>query len=226
MKKTALLGIVALASVASTQAQTTIAQWTFETSAPVTAGPVSPEVGSGSALGLHAGAATYSSPAGNGSAKSFSANTWAVGDYWQFQVSTVGFSNIGISYDQVGSGTGPGSFDLTYSTDGVNFSTFVAAYTVLANTSPNAWSATPANHITSTTFFDDFSSVLSLNNASTVYFRIVDHSTLSTAGGTVAAAGTDRIDNFTVLADVPEPGTLALTGLGLASLLVLRRRKS
>src|SRR3954453_15706128 len=100
MKKILSLAGLALAIAFSAQAQTTNTLWTFETSAPVTAGPVSPEIGTGSGIGFHAGAVTYSSPAGNGSAKSYSANTWAVGDYWQFQVSTVGFSNIGISYDQ------------------------------------------------------------------------------------------------------------------------------
>ncbi len=37
-----------------------IADWTFETSQPATAGPFAPEIGLGSASGLHAGAATYS----------------------------------------------------------------------------------------------------------------------------------------------------------------------
>jgi len=71
----------------------------------LSAGPVSPEIGSGSASGSHAGAATYSSPTGNGSAKSYSANAWAVNDYWQFQVSTVGYTNITLSYDQTSSAT-------------------------------------------------------------------------------------------------------------------------
>src|SRR5690242_3123267 len=74
----------------------TIATWTFETTAPATAGPFAPEVGAGAATGFHAGATTYSSPAGNGSAKSFSSNTWAVGDYYQFQVSTLGQQDIAV----------------------------------------------------------------------------------------------------------------------------------
>src|SRR6266446_9928561 len=98
---------LALVFLGATSAQAQIAQWTFETSIPATAGPFAPEVGSGSASGLHAGAAVYSSPAGNGSAHSYSANTWAVGDYWQFQTSTLGFSGIALSWDQASSSTGP-----------------------------------------------------------------------------------------------------------------------
>ena len=35
-----------------------LATWTFETSVPTTAGPLSPEVGTGAGLGFHAGAST------------------------------------------------------------------------------------------------------------------------------------------------------------------------
>ncbi|MDB6125107.1 MAG: hypothetical protein JWQ71_4100 [Pedosphaera sp.] len=79
MKKNLFLFGAVLATSLSAFAQTTntIALWTFETTAPTTAGPISPETGSGSALGSHtSGSAVYSSPSGNGSAKSFSANFW------------------------------------------------------------------------------------------------------------------------------------------------------
>jgi hypothetical protein len=216
--------LAAFAFVAPSHAQT-IAQWTFETSVPATAGPFSPEVGSGSATGSHAGAATFSSPAGNGSSHSFSANTWATGDYYQFQVSTVGFSNIGISYDQTSSNTGPKFWDLQYSTDGVSFTTFVSQYTVLANAAPNnTWSAgTPHPEFG---FSDDLSSVAALNNAANVYFRITEDSgTTSANGGTLAPAGTDRVDNFTVYV-APEPQSLfVLGGFGILVWNFLRRRK-
>jgi len=68
----ALSTLVFLAAAQATRADI-IATWTFETSVPTTAGPFSPEVGSGSALGYHAsGSAVYSNPAGNGSLESFS----------------------------------------------------------------------------------------------------------------------------------------------------------
>ena len=123
---------------ASANAQAaTLATWTFETSVPTTAGPYAPEVGSGAARGSHvAGATAYSNPVGNGSNESFSADNWQVGDYWQFSVSTTGFSNINLSWDQTSSNTGPRDFTLAYSTDGSNF-TNLLSYVVLANNAPN-----------------------------------------------------------------------------------------
>jgi hypothetical protein len=188
---------------------TTIAQWTFESSVPTTSGSYSPEVGSGSASGLHAGTTTYSSPAGNGSSHSFSANNWAVADYFQFQLRTVGYQNIGVSWDQTSSSTGPGAFGLFYSTDGSTFTQFGANYSVLVNGSPNsAWSSSGSPNL-AFHFAYDLSSITALNNAAAVYFRLVDESTLSASGGAVASGGADRVDNFTVVS-VPD----SLTGLG------------
>ncbi len=215
------LGLLVTASILHAQ---TIAQWTFETSVPATAGPFAAEVGTGSALGFHTGAAVYSNPVGNGSVESFSSTVWSVGDYWQFQTSTLGFQNIGLSFDQVSSSTGPRDFYLAWSTDGSTFTKFGNDYTVLVNTAPNAWSSNPANHITTTTYSFDLSSVTDLNNAPNVYFRLVDDSTVSAGGGTVATGGTDRIDNFLVA--VPEPTSLSLMGgFGLLAWTLIRRRK-
>ena len=137
MKKLLCSCLGLLVTTSLLQAQT-IAQWTFETSIPTTAGPFAPEVGSGSGLGSHAsGAAVYSNPAGNGSAESFSVNTWAVGDYWQFEASTLGYNNVGLSWDQTSSGTGPRDFNLDYSLNGGSSWTTVTTYSVLANAAPN-----------------------------------------------------------------------------------------
>ncbi|MGA2786276.1 MAG: immunoglobulin domain-containing protein [Verrucomicrobiota bacterium] len=181
----------------------TIAKWTFETSVPTTAGPYSPEIGYGSASGSHAGAATYSSSSGNGSSHSYSANTWAVGDYWQFSASTIGFQNVTISYDQISSSTGPGIFALQYSTDGSSFTQFGSTYIV---SNAPSWSASTYNAVY--THSIDLSSITALNNASTVYFRVVCAANLSSGAATntpqgtttISASGTDRMDNFTISA--------------------------
>jgi hypothetical protein len=197
---------------------TTIAQWTFETSQPATAGPFAPEVGSGNASGSHAGAAVYSSPTGNGSTHSYSSTVWNVNDYWQFSTSTLGYQNITLSWDQTSSNTGPGVFGLFWSTDGSTFAQFGLNYNVPAPTT--TWGS----------YSYDLSSIASLNNASTVYLRLVDESTANAAGtGAVGTSGTDRVDNFTVSgiqipANVPDsaPG-LAGLGCALGLLAVLRR---
>jgi hypothetical protein len=204
------------------------AQWTFESSfsmIPGTGTSLSGIVAEGGMFAstgsvVHASVSTWSSPVGNGSSHSFSANTWAVGDYYQFQTRTLGLNNIMVSYDQVSSSTGPGKFTFAYSTDGTTFTPFATDYTVLVNAAPNAWSSlTP---VTTTSYTYDLSSVLALNNASFVWFRLIDTSTTSAGGGTVATAGTERVDNFTVQV-VPEPASAALAGFGLFALTLLRR---
>jgi hypothetical protein len=221
-----LVGLAVCFSLGAMSAQAaTVAQWTFETSLPASAGSFAAEVGSGSASGFHAGASTYSSPAGNGSAHSFSSTNWAVGDYWQFQVSTAGNSGISLNWDQTSSNTGPRDFQLQYSTDGINFTNYGSIYAVLANAAPNAWSTTGTPNAASGFSFN-LSGITALDNQATEYFRLVDASTISANGATVATAGTSRVDNFTVTAAVPEPETYAMLLAGLALLGFSARRRA
>lgn len=230
MKKTvaAILATITSLSAAHVAKADVIADWTFETSQPTTAGPFNPEIGAGSASlsGLISGA-TISNPAGNGSSHSFSANDWQADAYFQFAVNTVGYSGITLSFDQTSSNTGPGSYQLEYSTDGINFVDFGTAYSILANASPNpTWNGTTSSSLYTHTY--DLSSIVGLGNDATVDFRLVDLGGASANGGTEGTAGTDRVDNFVVngtTAPVPEPSTLALCGLGAAGVLFRLRRK-
>ncbi len=178
----------------------TIAKWTFEFSQPAgTPGAgiwitnIAAEVGVGTAAGLHAGNATYSSVTGNGSSKALSSALWAVGDCYQFAVSSVGFQNLLVSFDVTRSSTGPGNLALQYSTDGSTFTQFGSTFLVLTNgTGAPAWSSSTAQ--TAYTMSVDLSSVGALNNSSVVYFRLVD------ATAPTSTAGTLRVDNFNVSA--------------------------
>ncbi len=215
------LAAVALSTAPFNASATIIATWTFETSAPAasnttTIGPISPEVGSGTATGVHASSLTdWSSPAGNGSAHSWNSTHWAIGDYYQFQVSTLGMQNIMLSWDQTSSSTGPADFTLEYGTGGP-FTNF-ANYGVQINASPNnPWNMTTSSAIYS--FSSDLSSIPGINNAAVVDFRLTMRDTTSEGEGTVGATGTDRVDNVVVTA-TPEPSTAVLFGLGAAALL-------
>src|SRR6478609_7338936 len=74
----------------------TLARWTFEVSPPAdlnnstTISGLNADIGLGAASAFHADVATdWTTPAGNGSANSLSANTWATGDYFQFSLSSL-----------------------------------------------------------------------------------------------------------------------------------------
>jgi len=235
MKKYVILtAVLAAVSFVSAKADI-IADWTFQSSVSTnnivgagktpgaTQSGVLADIGTGTASASHASASTaWSIPSGNGSTNSWSANNWAVGDYFQFEVSTLGFTGITLSYDQTGSATGPGSFSLQYSTDGSTFTPSGGNYSLSVST----W--TPGTYQSSFTFSYDLSAITALDNAPSVYFRIVDQAPTTGGainGGNVGTAGTDRVDNFTV-GTVPEPSSLAL-GLvgGFAWLAALRRRR-
>ena len=217
---------VGLAATASASASI-VAGWTIPTAVPAATTGSSYTYGAADTGDATAGtslsafhtlaATTWSSPSGNGSSFSLSSNNWSVGDYYQVTVSTVGYSDIYLAWDQTRSGTGPSVFDVQMSTDGSNFTTILAGYSViqagLAGTGTLAWSI--ANGVQSA-FTTTVASIAGADNQATLTFRFVNTST-------VAVGGTNRIDNITVSSGpVPAPGAIAL--LGLAGLAARRRR--
>lgn len=201
--------------------QDTIAKWTFDqvtfataasTTPSFTAGTSAADVGmqtAGSAFtGLHASASTqWSTPAGNGTPKSASANNWGVGDYFEFQFSTLNYASITLEFETYGSNTGPADFKVQYSTNGSTFNDFASnTYTVI--NSPGSWSASggpKAGYVTTM----NLSSISDVNNKASVYVRLINTTTASVNGATTATGGTSRIDNFTVLGASTLPITLA-----------------
>lgn len=210
---------------------TNISQWTFETSPPANRNnnSESPDVpadgGTGVASGHHSSAATdWSTPAGNASANSLSANNWAIGDYWQFKVSTSGFEDIAVSWDQTRSPEGPAFYDLAYSLDGVSFTIVLDDFQVAAVT----WSS-GGNHKPASFFDPSLSGFPVLDDESHVYFRIVAASNASDSDGT------SRIDNFTVsgtqivtppVAAPDAGGSLLLLSMALGGVIAVARRKA
>lgn len=160
--------------------------------------------------------ATYTSPAGNGSTYAFSSNYWSAGDYYEARSSTLGYSDIYLSWDQTRSSTGPSSFALKMSVDGGLSFTTLLNYTVLQSGGGGA----PGTWTTSTTLamYRTQVSVADAANRLEVIFRF---ESLTTA----ATGGSNRIDNVFISSGgaVPAPGALAL--LGLAGIAGTRRRR-
>jgi len=221
MKAGNFLCVSALFAGAFTTTADIIARWTFETSQPLatdsaSVGPISSELGSGMAYGVHASANTdWSNPVGNGSMESWSANNWAVGDYFEFQVSTLGYADLTVSWDQTRSSSGVSVFDLSYSLDGSVFTVFTDDYTVAAT----SWSSG------SVSAGSQYSALLAavdvLEQQPSVYFRLVAQAAPGDPAGAV------RVDNFSVEGvAVPEAETsaaLLTAGLGLAGWHLRRR---
>jgi hypothetical protein len=167
-------------------------------------------------------AATYTSPAGNGSQHSFSSNNWKAGDYYEARVSTLGFTDgINIQWDQARSSTGAKFFELIMSVDGgANWSTLIASYEVLQSGgggAPGTWSSTTYNPI----YTNLLQGISAASDQSEVIFRFVALvDAVSSTTGAYAASGSVRIDNVTIF--TPTPGAVAL--IGLAGVAARRRR--
>lgn len=237
LTRPAMAAVVASATIAATASSAVVVGWTMPTAFPTGTGnvptgttylPPGPngagvaDQGSNTAgsqiRSVHAlAAATYTSPAGNGSQYAFSSNNWSPNDYYQVIFSTVGFNTLSISWDQARSSTGPTAFKLMLSVDGGTSFTQLTTYAVLQSGgggAPGTWSSTTYNAIYSNTYnFDS-----SVNGLGTVIVRFQNAEAAASA-----ATGSNRIDSIFVNGTaVPAPGALAL--LGLAGLAARRRR--
>lgn len=199
MKIPALLPALALTALLPVAAHAVvITQWTFETSVPAlnnsaTISGLVAEAGTGSASGVHASTGTdWSNPLGNGSNESFSANEWAIGDYFQFRTATTGFENIQVSWSQARSSTGPANFDLLWSTDGTVFNTAMSYVVPVATWNSGSSSA-------ASIFNANLSLTVALNDAADVYFRL---RAMSAPSG---SSGASRVDDFTLSGEVLPP---------------------
>ncbi len=222
----------------------TISQWTFE-SATATANNVavsptySPETGTGSLFGVHTNAGSgWSLPEGNGSLRSFQGTRWETGssaalmdengnyrNYFQFSTDASNYEGIQVSFDHGSQPTGPRDFVFQYSTDNVTYTTF-ASYSAPSAAQSGAalpWE-TGAGVQDRFHFSFDLSSITSLNNDSSIYFRLSQSSLIAVNNGVIGGGAYSRLDNVTISGTpVPEPASLGLTAM-LGTLFLRRRR--
>ena len=163
---------------------------------------------------MHVSSSTaYAANQGNGSAKSFWANTWAVGDYYEFRISTVGLTGIQLSFDQTSSSGGPRDFKISYSINGGGTFSDLITYTVpVSNGAAIVWYPTPVNSASSLSF--DLSSFGALNNQSSLILRLVCASSTTLTGGSLSSSGSSRVDNVLVSASATDttPPVISLNG--------------
>jgi regulation of enolase protein 1 (concanavalin A-like superfamily) len=134
------------------------------------------------------GSAPWVAGSGGGGTFAVNSNTWTNPNpkYWQVVIDATGYGNLSVSSKQQSSNTGPRNFAVEYSLDG------------------SAWSAVPGSTIATANNF--VSGVLNptaipnaADNQAAVYLRWLQTDNVAVNGGTVAAAGTNRIDDIVIM---------------------------
>ncbi len=128
-----------------------------------------------------------------------------------FNVSTVGFANIVVSFATQGTSTGFNSNQFQYSLDGISFVDFNPPFT-------------PATAFGTTPLVFSLTAIVGLNNNPNAAFRIVFN-------GATSSTGNNRIDNIvvegtsTASATIPEPTSALLLLSGVGGFYRLKRRR-
>lgn len=229
--------IIASALLAATANAAIITQWTFNDGDGSTGtGTTSTAIGTGFASLLGGATATFAS--GNSGAGSsdpevaddsgWNLSTWAAQGSGsgtrgaRFDVSTVGFQDIIVTWDNRHSNTSSKFVRFEYTTDGSSFSSAgIANGGVFEASAGDTWFNTRSV---------DLSAISGVANNANFGFRVVSIFAPSTSAyatsnpsSTYGTTGTLRFDMVTIDGVVPTPASAALMGLGV--LAIGRRRR-
>lgn len=236
------LAIASVVGVSSNASAATLTQWNFNSVPPdanTATGTLTPNIGSGTASLVGGTSAAFASGDASGGStdpatgddSGWNLTTWAAqgtenkGRGAQFNVSTSGFENIMVSFDQRLSNTAANTWRFQYTLDGT---TFVDSTQFGPVSTGDTWYNNRSV---------DLSSITGANNNANFGFRVVAE--FAPGGGnyvtanpasTYGTTGTSRFDMVTVSATaVPEPSmcaamvSLVCSGFALG---IRRRQKS
>jgi uncharacterized protein len=236
--KIALLALVATAGIAQADI---ITQWNFNLAGGGSStGTLTPNLGVGTASNVGGTSSAFNSGDANGGSTDpvvavppapTEDSGWQVsafaaqgansdGTGVQFLVSTVGFTDIIVTFDQRHSNTSSRFYAGQYTVDGG--ANWITA-TTFEGTAGDTWFNNRTIDLSAVTAADNNPSfgvrvVATFAPGTSTYFG----TTANTAAG-YAATGTARFDMVTVNGVIPTPGALALAGIG--GLLAARRRR-
>jgi len=219
---------------ASAQASLVISQWNFNSITPdnnTGSGITTPNIGNGTASVIGGVTQAFASGTASGGSSDpaltdnsgWQTTTYAAqsaGDKTrgvQFNVSTLGFSDISIRYDVRHSNTSARHQQVQYSLDGINF----IDSTLFTATAGDTWFNGRSV---------DFSNIAGVTNNANFAFRIVSAFAPGTStylpsnpASSYGAGGTLRLDMVTVTG-VPVPAAFWMMASGLIGMVCVRRR--
>ena len=178
--------------------QTTLVSWDFADSNPTADGGIPANL-SRTITNNATGVTSYPTGSSGTCSSPYTLNSgWLNGSgtkYWQISFATTDYSGVGISFSTRSSGTGPRDFKLQYSI-----------------TSPTSGfiDVPSSDYAVSLTTCQDFAFAIpaAVDNLADVYLRFIMTSNTSQGGGTVAAGGTNGMDNIIVTAATSMPVSL------------------
>jgi PEP-CTERM motif len=234
----ALAAYAVLALVAAPAHAVVVTQWNFNSVPPdasTSTGSTAPSIGSGTAALVGGTTATFASGVGSTDLAAADNTGWNTTAYpasgadktagAKFSVSTVGFNNVVVSWDQRHSNTSSKYVAFQYTIDGTTFLDVAGATGLFTAGTGDTWFTGRSV---------DLTGIAGVANNANFGFRVVStfgpgnaSYVASTAGSTYGSGGTMRFDMVTVnAAPVPEPETWALMLAGVGAMVFVARRRA